>query len=262
MKKFLLIFSFFIFHAKAPMCQSLKIGISTGSTICFSSFYDLQIDPQKTFSTVEPTIGLTIDYLPFKSKKVSIVTGVAFVQYSNAFRIEGHPYFPHKEGFPKIKQKYDGIKIPLCLGYNFDLGKRIWLNASFGVGVLLIRRASFYEYRQEKIDENINGSDYSLEYVFAFRSIEKTRFCLESNFGIQYDISDKVNIGFSLNYQQGIQPILSSILTFKVINKTNPFTLNGDSYVTSKGDAISTSINVNYRFGREAGLDKRQKKRG
>jgi hypothetical protein len=255
MKKPFIFWAVCIICAKPAICQSLKLGFSVGSSVCFSTYYDLQIDPQKTFTTVEPTFGLSMDYIPFKSRRLSLETGISFVQFSNAFKVEDAPYFPHKEGFPKVKQSYNGIKVPICLGYNFEVGKRLRFNTSLGVGVLQIGRASFYEYRQEVIDRNINKINYSLDYEFKFRSINKTLLCLEYNTGVEYKANKMINIGFFINSQQGIKPILGSILKYKIINNDANFTLIGDSYVTSKGDAVSMLVSIKYKMGKEVKND-------
>jgi hypothetical protein len=55
---------------------------------------------------------------------------------------------------------------------------------------------------------------------------------------------------FSISPQQGIKPILGSILTYKIVNQTNPFTLNGDAYVTSKGDGLFMMGGFTYAMGK------------
>ena len=233
------------------IAQPLRVGICAGAGLCFSSYYDVNIDPQKTLSTVEPNAGLVLDYIPFKAKNFFLSTGAAFVQFANTFEIEGVPYFSYKEGFPKIKQRYNGLKIPIRLGYKWNTKNRIEFNASLGLGFLLIRRSSFYEYQQVTVDKVIDGREYAFEYEIAFRSINKTNLFIEPNFELEYKVNHKMNICLSLTNQQGITPILGSTLKYSIINKTNPFTLVGNSYVTSKGDAIFVTASLKYKIGKD-----------
>ncbi len=251
MKKILVLLTVLIKCTELAVSQPINLGVSVGANVCFTSYYDLQIDPQKTFTTVEPTVGFTMAFMPFKSKKLSLETGISFVQFANAFKVEDAPFFPYKEGFPKVKQKYNGANVPICLGYNFAVGEKWNLHTSLGIGLLLIPRASFYEYRHEKIDKNINNIDYTLDYEFFFRSINKLNLCLESNFGVEYALDRKISLESSINFQQGIRPILGSILKYRVINNDTHYELIGDSYVTSKGDAVGMSMLITYKFGRE-----------
>lgn len=230
----------------AIFSQSVSVGLSAGLINSLSNYYDTAIDPQKTYTSHKPIIGVSIDYKPFKKKNFFINSGLTYLEFANSFKIEEAPYFGANEGFKKIQQTYTSFKIPLLVGFKHTVGKRIGINSLIGGSFLQTNRASFKESMVGVQKRKINGSDYELDYEFNFRSINKQTFTVDFGVGVFYEINKKFLIEFTLFQQLGLTPILSSILDYKVINKTNPFTLLGDAYVTSKGDAMSMSIGVKY----------------
>ncbi len=106
----------------------------------FSHYYDVDIHPQKTFYTTEPTVGVELDYFPFKSKNLFFSTGLSFLRFANVFRVDGAPLFDYKEGFPKVKQHYHGFKMPIRVGERLNIGERTEIGVSFGIGLLFLAR--------------------------------------------------------------------------------------------------------------------------
>ena len=229
-------------------CQNLSIGLTTGINSSFSNYYDVAIDPQKTFISLKPNVSITIDYAPFKKGYLFLTTGVGFSYFSNAFKVEEAPYFGKNEGFKKIQQTFSSFKIPLCVGFRHRISKQIGFTSLFGISFLQTNRASFKEAIVGTQKRTIDGSDYELEYEFYFRSINKQTFTIDFGIGIFYDISKQLSFEASLLQQLGLTPILSSLVDYKIINKTNPSTLIGDAYVTSKADALSLVFGLKYKF--------------
>jgi hypothetical protein len=250
MKYLLLIPILTIFSPNYLSSQNFSIGLVMGLNNSFSNYYDLAIDPQKTFTTHKPIVGVSINYEPFKKRSLFISTGVRYLEFGNTFKVEEAPYFGANEGFRKIQQCYSSYKIPLWVGFKHNFGKQLGFSTLFGGSFLQTNRASFKESIEGVEERTINGSDYELDYGLYFRSINKQTFTVDFGVGIFYEISKKLSLEFSLLQQLGLTPILSSRLDYKVINKTNPFTLLGDAYVTSKGDALSMIVGIKYKMGK------------
>jgi hypothetical protein len=240
-----------IFSHEFTFCQNLSIGLTLGLNNSFSNFYDTEIDPQKTFTVTRPLVGFNLKYTPFKKHSFFLNTGLQYLEFANSFKIEDAPYFGHKEGFEKVNQNYSSFKIPLRMGFRQGLGKQFGIGGLLGGSFLQTNRSSFTEHIDDVQRKTINKSDYELEYNFSFRSINKSTFTVDAGVTLFYDINKKVSVEAILLQQLGLTPILSSILEYKIINKTNPFTLNGDAYITSKGDAVSLAVSINYKFGKQ-----------
>lgn len=229
--------------------QSFRLGLHSGVGFSLSNYYDIQID-QKAFTSAEPNLGVEFDYFPFKSNSLFLSTGVSFIRFANVFQLEGVPYFPQNGGFPKLKQHYYGFKMPVRIGHKTIICERIEVNFSLGGGLLLLASGSFYDYQEGTISRTISDIDFDLAYAFGTRNIgSNLAFIFDSNIGFGYMLSERTTLGLSFSYQLGLNPILGSMFEYRLINKTNPFTLLGDSYVTSKGDALFLNLCFQYKVG-------------
>lgn len=254
MKRALFILATYILILNTLASQSLRLGLDLGASISSSNYYDLRIDPPKIFYNTRPTVGLNAEYFYGKINKLYLATGVSIFQSSNAFRLEGVPYFPANQGFEKVSKNYMTVKVPFRVGYTHFVKNKWELTAFVGATGLFFNRKSLNKFFAQDLElepvivEAAGNVPYTLDYVYGVRTIRDQAIALEAGFKLVYPLNDKFLLSFSLIQQLGITPILGSILDYEIVVGADEFRFIGDAYVTSKGDALISILGISYQF--------------
>lgn len=228
--------------------QHFELGIFSGTTISYSNFYSLQLDPQRTHFSHQPHFGVHIDYYFRKGSNFFISTGYTWSRYANTFQITELPK-PPQVPFDKVKNMYHGSKIPLRIGYQISLNEKFSISPSIGTGVLFMERLSFDEVMEGILSVVEDGTTFYLIYGSKFRSFEGRSMFFESNLTFDYRIYRKLKLSISFSQQLGTRPVLGNSVLYYINTKPMPNAAPFEGYTTSKGDALYLSLGVKYYFG-------------
>lgn len=249
MKNIFLLIGFLIFTKSTIQGQNIQIGLISGLDNTFSHDYKTRVEPLKTYSNLSFTYGVSLNYIPFKKENFFIYSGLIFSTYTNAFQLEGSPQFSHKEGFQKIENNYTGIKVPIRLGYKHNISNKFGLQAMLGCSYLNISR-DFTEGFNGDESVRINQDDYTLSYALSLISIYNNSILLDSGVGVSYKMNNNIVFELSLIQQLGTKHIVGSRLDYNLTNNTIPFESSYNAYLSTKGDALSFLLGVNYVLGK------------